>query len=49
VILSDLAKYPMIQSVARSLCDCWAFYLSLEEIMQLNVSHTEFGHSIALC
>jgi len=24
VILSDLAKYSMTQSVARSLCDSWA-------------------------
>ena len=25
MILSDLAKYPMTRSVARSLCDSWAF------------------------
>jgi len=28
VILSDLAKYSMTRSVARSLCDSWASYCS---------------------
>jgi len=31
MILSDLAKYPMTRSVARSLCDSWAFCLSLSD------------------